>query len=405
MAKTKILTERTVQTAKPKAARYGKPDGIVPGQQLIIQPTGEKSYAIFPRIHGKQVKITIGDASVLTLAEARIKGKAIIAQAADGIDPREVRQEAARTAADTVEVVVRRYIERYQKVHNRTWEEVQWRLEREILPAWGKRPITSISRRDVIALLDGIVDRGVPITANRTLTVARKMFNWAIERDLIETSPFDHVKAPAQEVPRDRTHSDAELALILQATDTLSHPFGPYFKLAVLLGQRREEVAGLRWSELDSDLAVWTLPRERAKNGVEHVVPLSPWARSILAGLPRFAGSDFAFTTTGRSSISGFSKAKTALDAEITKLNDGDPIPPWRLHDLRRSMASTMARLGVALPVVEKLLNHVSGTFSGVQGIYQRHDFADEKRQALEVWAQHLLSLDQGSPRVLALRR
>jgi integrase len=398
VAKAKILTERTVKTAKPKADRYGIADGIIPGQRLLVHPSGEKSYVILPRLHGKQITITIGDAALMTLAEARTRGRAILAAIADGIDPREVRQQATRTASETVEAVVRLYIERYQKVYNRTWEEVEWRLTREIIPAWGRRPITSISRRDVIELLDAIVDRGVPVTANRTLTVGRKMFSWAIERSLIETSPFDHVKSPAQEVPRDRTHTDAELALILRATEALSHPFGLYFKLSVLLGQRREEIAGMRWGEFNASFSTWTLPRERAKNGIEHLVPLCPWASAIITGLPRFAGSEFVFTTNGRTSISGFSKAKTALDAAITEANGGTPIPSWRLHDLRRSMASTMARLGVALPVVEKLLNHVSGTFSGVQGIYQRHDFAEEKRQALESWAQHLLRLVECGP-------
>jgi integrase len=150
----------------------------------------------------------------------------------------------------------------------------------------------------------------------------------------------------------------------------------------------------MRWSELAPDLTAWTLPRERTKNNEPHTVPLVSAVRAILAGLPRFEGSDFVFTTTGRTPISGFSRAKINLDAAITEMNGGKPIPPWRLHDLRRTFATNMAKLGASLPVVEKLLNHVSGTFGGVQGIYQRHDFADEKRAALECWAQHLLTLD-----------
>jgi integrase len=187
---------------------------------------------------------------------------------------------------------------------------------------------------------------------------------------------------------------DHELALIWRAADATDYPFGPFTKLLMLTGQRREEIAGMRWSELDPDLTTWTLPRERTKNAEPHQVPIVPWARTILAGLPRMVGSDLVFTTTGRTSISGFSRAKTTLDAAVTKLNGGVPIAPWRIHDLRRTMATGMARLGVQLPVVEKLLNHISGSFAGVAGIYQRHDFADEKRQALEAWAQHLLTLD-----------
>jgi integrase len=137
---------------------------------------------------------------------------------------------------------------------------------------------------------------------------------------------------------------------------------------------------------------MWTLPAARTKNGIQHQVPITPWVRSILADIPRIEGSDFVLTTDGRTSISGYSKAKATLDRAITELNGGVPILPFRLHDLRRSMASHMARLKVQLPVVEKILNHTGKSFSGVAGVYQRFDFLDEKRQALEVWAQHLLT-------------
>ena len=166
--------------------------------------------------------------------------------------------------------------------------------------------------------------------------------------------------------------------------------------LLVLTGQRRDEVDGMSWSELNSDLTLWILPRERTKNDIEHQVPIAKWVQSILAALPRFEGSDFVFTSTGSASISGYSKCKIALDTAIAKLNGGVPIAPWRFHDLRRAMASGMAKAGVQLPVVEKILNHVSGSFGGVQGVYQRHDFADEKRRALEGWAAHLRSLETG---------
>ena len=161
----------------------------------------------------------------------------------------------------------------------------------------------------------------------------------------------------------------------------------------------------MMWSELDAGLTTWTIPKERTKNGIAHQVPISPWVRSILTNLPRFDGSPFVLSTNGKTSISGYSKAKAALDRAITEANGGESIPPWRMHDLRRSMASHLARLQVQLPVVEKLLNHTSGSFAGVAGVYQRHDFTDEKRVALEVWATHLLVLDQGSPKVVALRR
>ena len=394
----KILTQRAVDAAKPRQEQYPLADGIVPGQRCIVYPGGKKTYRIWVRVPGKQLPITVGDASLMTLADARAKGKSILATAANGEDPREAKLAAAVARAETVGVVASTFIERHAKLRNklRTVLENKRLIDRNILPVWGQRPIASIKRRDVVALLDSIVDRGSPVAANRVFTVGRTMFGWAVERGLIETSPFDHIKAPTGETSRDRTPSDSELALILRAAGPLGYPFGPCFALLVYTGQRREEVAGMRWSELDEGLTLWTLPRERAKNDTQHSVPIAPAVRAILVGLPRFDDSGFVFTTTGATSISGFSKAKTALDSAIAELNDGVPIAPWRLHDLRRSMASGMAKMGVQMATVEKLLNHVSGSFGGVAGVYQRHDFADEKRRALEGWAAHLRSLETG---------
>jgi integrase len=395
----RILTQRAVDAAKPpKAGRDTRADGIVPGQQFIVHSGGKKSYRLLTRIAGKLENLPIGDAALMTLAEARAKGKGMLAAIAAGQDPREDKLAATNTRAETVGAVASTFIERHAKPRNklRTVAENKRLIDRNVLPSWGRRPISSIKRRDVVALLDSIVDRGSPVAANRVFTVGRTMFGWAVERGLIETSPFDHVKAPTGETSRDRTPSDSELALILRAADSLGYPFGPYFKLLAYTGQRREEVAGMRWSELDEGPTLWTLPRERAKNNTQHSVPITPAVRAILVGLPRFDDLGFLFTTTGATSISGFSKAKAALDAAITELNGGAPLTPWRVHDLRRSMASGMAKLGVQMPVVEKLLNHVSGSFAGVAGIYQRHEFRAEKRQAMEAWVQHLLALESG---------
>jgi integrase len=387
----KVLTQRGVESAKPKTERYGRNDGLVPGLRLIVYPTGLKSFALFTRVNGRLINHRIGDATVLSVAPARDNAKRQLALIAGGGDPRAVKKAAAESDAETVEHVARLFIDRHAKPRLRTWQEIEWRLNREVLPKWGRRPISSITRRDVIELLDAIVDRGVPVTANRTLTVVRKMFSWAIERSLIETSPFDHVKPPAAEVSRDRVLDDAELALVWQASEALGYPFGTFVQLLVLTGQRREEGAAMRWSELD--LTNWTLPRERTKNAEPHALPVVSGMKALLADLPRFEGSDFVFTTNGRTPVSGFSKAKINLDAAIAELNGGKPIPPWRLHDIRRTFATNMAKLGVSLPVVEKLLNHVSGSFGGVAGIYQRHDFADEKRDALERWSRRVLEL------------
>ena len=394
MRTQQVLTQRGVEAAKPKAKRYGKPDGTVPGLRLVVFPSGEKTYALFTRVNGRLINHKIGSAAVLELAQARKEARRKLGEISGGLDPRETRREAKRAELETVEVVIEKFVERYVKPNNKSWKEIKRKFDVEVLPHWGKRPISSISQRDVIELLDGIVDRGgVGAQANRVLAAIRRLFNWSVERGLLDRSPTDRVKAPVPETPRDRVLSDSELALVLRAADMVGFPFGPYVVISILVGARREEVAGMRWSELTPDLAAWTLPRDRVKNGVEHTIPLPPWARSIIAGLPRIADDGFVFTMNGRNSISGYSKAKRQLDAVVANLNGGTPIAPWRMHDCRRTFATGLARLGVQLPVVERLLNHTSGSFAGVAGVYQRFDFATEKRQALEVWCRHVLAL------------
>ena len=391
----RILTQRGVETAKPKAKRYGRPDGLVPGMQLVVQPSGSKSYALFTRINGKLINVRLGPAGVLTLAQAREEARAKLGMVAAGKDPRAVRREA-HSAAETFAIVAERFVERHAKVHNRKWRETARQLERDVLPRWRHRPIDAITKPDVIALLDAIVDRGSPVAANRTLATIRRLFGWCIERGTLETSPCDRVKKPGAETARDRVLGDSELALVWRAADALAYPSGPLVQLLILSGQRRSEVSGMTWSELDPALTLWTLPRERVKNASEHTLPVSTAMRDILRSLPRIEGkAGYVFTTNGKAPVSNFSKLKHNLDAAITAQNGGTPITHWTLHDTRRGAATGMARLGVQLPTVERLLNHRSGSFGGVAGIYQRHDFRAEMASALVLWAQHVLALVQ----------
>ena len=249
----------------------------------------------------------------MTLGKSRAAAKIFIATIDRGEDPRAARRMATKAAVNTVEAVARLFIERHAKVHNRerTWVENQRLLTRNVLPSLGKRPIASVTKRDAIALLDSVIERGSPVAANRVLAVTRRMFSWAVERDLIEASPFDRVKAPTPEASRDRTPSNSELALILRASDALDHPFGPLIKILAFTGQRRSEVANMRWSELDPDLTAWSLPRDRVKNDTGHVVPISAPVKAILAKMPRFEGSDYVITFDGRAPTTAFSQCKT----------------------------------------------------------------------------------------------
>jgi integrase len=233
------------------------------------------------------------------------------------------------------------------------------------------------------------------------LAVIRKFFSWAVERSIIEVSPALHVKKPSAEASRDRVLSDAELRLIWLAAEALGYPYGPLVRLLALTGQRRSEIAGMRRDELSG--ALWTIPAQRTKNGRAHEVPLSTAAQAVLAALPRIAGSDYVLTANGRGPASGFARAKNKLDAAVLTLaqehaaerrqNEPVRITPWRLHDLRRTMASGLARLGTSPHVIEAILNHRSGVVSGVAAVYNRHQYLDEKRAALEQWARHLKQL------------
>lgn len=293
-------------------------------------------------------------------------------------------------AAQFIELHARR------KTRARTLAQYESVLRRLILPAWRSRTVHEIKRRDVIEILEQIaLDR--PIMANRTLGVISKFFNWLCERDRIVASPCAGVRRPSEEHARDRILSDDEIKRLWISCDAIGGPAGTCIKTLLLTGQRRSEVAGMRRSEIAGD--VWTLAPERTKNKQRHDIPLSSQALAIISETPAIAGSDYVFTL-GRAPLGHFARVKGALDAQMK------PDAPWVLHDLRRTCASGMARLGVRLPVIEKCLNHSSGTFRGIVGVYQRHDFAAEKRDALQRWADHVEGLVKGVPsgKVVALR-
>ena len=407
MSSPKVLTVARIEAAKPKEKRYELPDAALPCFYLVVQPSGHKSFALRYRAAGKPRKLTIGAFPKISLEAARKLAREAAMAIAMGEDPGE-KKKAARRPSDvpqTIEELATLFIERYAKKNTRevTWRETQRILNHDVLSKWQGRRIDSVHRRDVISLLDGIASAH-SVAANRTLAALRRMFAWACERDLMEASPCFGVKAPSPEISRDRVLSDDELRLVIRAAEKLEAPFGPCVRMLALTLQRRSEVAGMKWGELNSAEKTWTLPASRVKNASKHILPLPGAAMAILEAMKaeRFADSDFVFTGTGRSPVSGFSKVKRQLD-DLIEAENGEPIAPWRFHDLRRTGASKMPRLGITLPVVEKILNHTSGSFAGVVGVYQRHDFADEKRAALEAWAQFLARLASDADNVSEL--
>ncbi len=241
------------------------------------------------------------------------------------------------------------------------------------------RPAASITRPEVVRALDRIAKLG-ETTARRVMGYARSAYTWAQKRELVNVNPFDQLPAIGREVRRDRVLAMPEVAAIWGATGDMPWPFGPLLRVLLLTAQRRNEVAEMRWSELSADRSTWTIPKERSKNGRAHVVHLAQPVRDILASAPRINDSPLVFTTTGKTPVSGFSRAKRDLDAMLK-------IEPWRLHDFRRTAVTWMAENGVPPHVADRILNHVQGTISGVAAVYQRGEFLAERRAALERWA------------------
>lgn len=388
----RALTTRAVETTKPGQERREIPDRHMPGLYLVVQPSGAKSWAVRYRHAGTPRKHTLGAYPAIDLKAARDLASKALRAVAEGRDPgREKIQERA-AKPDTVETVARQFIERHCKRSNRprTARETQRLLDLHVLPHWRTRLTREITRRDVLDLLDRIVDVGKPIAANRTFSAVRKMFNWAVARDIITASPCAGVKPPTAERSRDRVLSDSELRDVWHAANKVGGPFGALVQLLIVTGQRRDEVAQMRWAEIDLDGRLWTLAPARVKNDQPHDVPLSDSAIAILQVLPRI-GNEYVLTTNGEAPSSNYAKNKRRLDALLP-----DDMPPWRLHDLRRTAASGMARLGVNLPIIEKVLNHSSGSFAGIVGVYQKHTFADENRQALQNWGAFVDELVSG---------
>jgi integrase len=405
----KLLTARTVETAKPKrnaggeALRAEYPDAACPGLYLVVQPRGARSWALrYRRPGGKSAKLTLGDAGKggLSLAAARHAAAAARHRLEQGIDPAARRQVSVATAGDSIEAAAAQFLELHarRKTRPASVEAAERAFNQLVLPAWRGRSIHDIRRRDVIDLVERIAtDR--PSLANRTLSVLSKFFNWLCARDVLAASPARGVERPHRDRPRGRTLTDAELQALFRACEG-GGVFGQALKLLVLTGARRNEVSRMTWSEIDEDRRLWILPSERAKNGRAHVLPLSSQAWAVIDAVPRLAGCPSVFSIDGRTPIIGWAKAKVRLSAKA-----GLDEKSWRLHDVRRTAAAGMQRLGIAVPVIEKALNHVSGTFRGIVGAYQTHDYADEVCVALQRWGDHVERLVGGKPaKVVKLR-
>lgn len=409
MAKGRI-NKSSVDALQPGGAEVVLWDDKIAGFGVKVMPTGTKTYLFQYRLGGRAGRtrrVTIGKHGNLTPDSARREAERLAPLISQGIDPQQQKQDNARKAVDLAfKGYAKTFVDDCLKVRWKTsHKDGEALLRLYVIPVLGNKPLHDITRADIRAVLAPV--RTKVATCRNLFAVLRRLFRWAVSEGDLDVSPLIGMEPPPLPVKRDRVLSDQELKLAWQATDKLGYPFGPFVRLLIATGQRLEEVSALEWSELEKAKAVWTLPADRAKNNNASIVPLSALAVKELDDLAKRAKrkdgwprKGFVFSTTGETSISGHSRAKRRLDKEIGRLaekeKDLPPIAPWRFHDLRRTLATGMQRLGVRFEVTEAILNHVSGSKSGVAGVYQLHDWGPEKKTALQAWSDYVAGLMSG---------
>ncbi len=381
------FTDRQVLNLKPRAERYEVWE--TRGLGLRISPAGVKSWVFMYRFKGKLRRATLGKYPTVSVGRAHTLHSLALEQIEKGVDPGKVQVQARRTElnAPTVSDLAEQFVEKHSKAKKRSWKVDEKTLEREILPTWGRRKAKDIRRRDVIELFDSMVRRGTPIAANRAFAIARKMFSWGIERDILEVSPFDHVSRPAPENRRDRVLSEKELRRVWKAVEPATAAEPARLALAIILAtaQRSGEVTGAGWKEIDLGGKEWTIPAERSKNGLPHTLPLSRLALRLF-GRARMSGEGSAWVFPSQREEGGpldRHAARLWVRRHLEKLD----VEPFGPHDLRRTAATYMTGAGIPRLTVAKILNHAE---SGVTAVYDRHSYIPEMRVALEKWAGEL---------------
>lgn len=405
------LTKLSADKIKPQPSRKEHPDGG--GLYLVVQPSGTKSWCV--RYGGDKArrKVTLGPylyerteeiegpptiGAAHTLTEARAAAKVIVGRVVQGADPARERAVARAPAPEkTLDALFKQWKRSLEKKRtDPTSEKVEYtkrsapemfrRLDNYVLPTLGSRRIDRVTKSDFLDLWDHIAVNHGPVMANRCFETTRLFLNWCVGRDAIETSPLVGATKPRpdDENRRKRTLSDAELRAVWNAAGKVGQPYGPLVRLLILTGQRRGEVAGMNDSEITG--SQWTLEGERTKNGQDHIVPLTPAMLTEIASVKRIGEAGLVFTTNGKTAVSGWSRWKRSFDAKCG-------VSDWTLHDLRRTAATGLQRLGVPLQVTEAVLNHTSGSRDGIVGLYQTHDYANEKRIALQVWNRFVVDI------------
>jgi integrase len=377
------IAKLSLPAGKSEAIKF---DDEVAGFGLRVRAGGSRTWIVQYKVGEKHRRLTLGSTALLDPVSAREKAKDILAAVRVGRDPAGEKAEARAEAAETILALISRFLGRQRaRLRPRSYEET----ERYLLKHWKNLhglSLGRIDRRTVSARLAAIADEKGPVAADRAKAALSAFFSWAMREGLSESNPTIGTNRYHEAEPRDRVLTADELRAIWKALP--DGDFGRIIKLLILTGQRRDEIANLRWSEVDLDRGLLSLPAERTKNGVPHDVPLSRAARAVVESIPRRYGRELVFGE-GQRGFQGWSNCKERLDKAA-------PIAPWRLHDLRRTAATGMGELGVLPHVVEATLNHISGHRRGVAGTYNRAVYAAEKARALDLWADQVLAVVGG---------
>jgi integrase len=376
----RALSDLAVRRIKPPAAgQVDIFDQGYPGFALRVSYGGGKSWVYFYRLGNRLRRKSLGTYPAITLAEARELWRQAKHEVLLGRDP--AWRDSSRSNFETV---AREWLRRDQ-AQNKSVAEVTRIVEKELLPVWRHRSITDIRQHDILVLADTIADRGAVVMARRVLAYVHRLFRWAKGRGIIESNPAADLPKPGREIARDRVLTDDELAAVWKNAEALGWPYGDAIRLLILTGARRSEISDLQWPEVDGSTI--KLTGARTKNGEPHKIPLSNPAKLVFSQIPRIAGSEFVFGKP----LSGGAWSQAKLKFATAG------IPHWRIHDLRRTVATGLQRLGFNLQVIEAVLAHTSGSRSGVVGTYQRHSFDPERRAALDAWGDHVVALAKDS--------
>lgn len=401
------FTARSLEALKPQDQRYEVWEDNGKGFGLRVSPTGRKTFIYMYRFEGKPRRMTLGQYPKLTLAQAHAKHAEARYKLERGIDPGAelTKDKAARQSAPTIEDLISEYIERYAKPNKKSWKSDERTLRRELIDVagWGKRKAEDITRRDCILVIDGVVDRGSPIMANRLFAVMRKMFKFAVMREIVPFSPCAEIQAPAKENRRDRALSDNEIAIFWKSLDgaPMTDREKTALRLLLATAQRKIEVLSAEKSEFDLASRWWTIPAERSKNKKPHRVWLNDLALDLVHKAMELSKPESESADESRFLFPNLSGEKpiteTALNKALERSLKGDKpaiVLDWFTpHDLRRTAATQMGSLGVTRFVIGKVLNHSDGS---VTAIYDHHSYDKEKQQALDALGRKLEGIISG---------